>query len=273
MLSIFQPKPLIDANSAEWIYATVAWSLKYFDRGEFFNSTRLVQPNNEFFPGRVSSVGEKAANIFQHTLRYSGLKHWPFELKSLQQMANESQCQVPPRPQPELANIQRNSNIQADEEVPIIISQQPLFVFYNPQQTLKPEDMSASYAHVIAQHLIIQSQQMPPGGMDYFAEASEVLAHVLGFGVLLTNSAYTFRGGCGSCYNAMANRQPAMNELESIFTLALIARIKGIEKKVALQHVKGHLHSSYKKALKQIEKSLNSRQGNGAELSEMLLSH
>jgi hypothetical protein len=266
LISKFKSKPLVDQNSADFIFTTVAWVLQNFDHEEFFNRTRLVAPSNEFFPGRVSSVDEKAQNIFQHTLRYTGLRHWPFELKSMIEREVDSECQIQPAPQDELALIHRNSFPQvamsddgADAygmQVPVIITQQPLFVFYNPQQTLKPEDLSASYAHVIAQHLIIQSGQQPPGGNQFFAEASEVLASMMGFGVLLSNSAYTFRGGCGSCYNAMANRQPALTELDSVFTLALFCRLKGISNKEAMVHLKQHLRSSYKQAVKQVNQRL-----------------
>lgn len=270
-LNLFKPKPLVDEHSADFIFTTVAWVLQNFDHEEFFNRTRLVTPTNEFFPGLVTSVDEKAQNIFRHTLRYSGLRHWPFLLKSLIERDVDSECQVQPAPQGALALIHRNSfpeRSSADAsmtagradvygmEVPVIMTEQPLFVFYNPQQTLKPEDMSASYAHVIAQHLIIQSTLPPPGGMQFFAEASEVLASMMGFGVLLSNSAYTFRGGCGSCYNAMANRQPALTELDSVFTLALFCRLKGIGHKEATMHLKKHLRPSYKQAIKQIDQRL-----------------
>ncbi len=262
-----KPKPLVDQNSADFIFATVAWVLQNFDHEEFFNRTRLVAPSNEFFPGRVSSVDEKAQNIFSHTVSYAGLDHWPFKLKSLIEREANRECQVPPVPQEVLALIQRNSIPKAavanpkadtyDVQVPEINIAQPLFVFYNPQQTLKPEDLSASYAHVIAQHLIIQSRQQPPGGNQFFAEASEVLASMMGFGVLLANSAYTFRGGCGSCYNAMANRQPALTELDSVFVLALFCRLKNIPYKEATLHLKKYLRGSYKQALKRVDLRLD----------------
>lgn len=251
--SLLKPKPLVDENTADFIFSTVAWVLQNFDHEEFFTRTRLIAPTNEFFPGRVSSVDEKANTIFQHTLRYTGLLRWPFELRSLVDPGLNSESEMQPSPQPELAAIHRNSFPQGlDASVPVIITEQPLFVFYNPQQTLKPEDLSASYAHVIAQHLIIQSGQLPPGGGQFFAEASEVLASMMGFGVLLTNSAYTFRGGCGSCYNAMANRQPALSELDNVFALALFCHLKGISYTKATKHLKKHLKPNYKKAAKQV---------------------
>lgn len=273
--AFLKSKPLIDQNSADFIFASVAWVLQNFDHEEFFNRTQLVAPSNEFFPGRVSSVNEKAQNIFAHTVRYAGLCHWPFELRSMLERKENSEYQLQPTPQPELSIIQRNSfpqvaapieeSIKATdahgEKAPVINTVQPLFVFYDPQQTLKPEDLSASYAHIIAQHLIIQSGQQPPAGPQFFAEASEVLASMMGFGLLLTNSAYTFRGGCGSCYNAMANRQPALTELDCVFSLALFCQIKGINNKDATQHLKKHLLASYKQAVKQIEQRLEQLNG------------
>lgn len=263
--SFLKAKPLVDENTADFIFSTVAWVLQNFDHDEFFKRTRLIEPSNEFFPGRVSSVDEKAKNIFHNTLRYSGLLHWPFELKSLVEQVG-SKCEIQSSPQSELSIIHRNSfpegldSIEEGEEfntsVPVIITEQPLFVFYNPQQTLKPEDLSASYAHVIAQHLIIQSGHQPPGGSQFFAEASEVLASMMGFGVLLSNSAYTFRGGCGSCYNAMANRQPALTELDNVFVLALFSRLKGISYSDATRYLKKYLRPSYKLAVKQINQRL-----------------
>lgn len=202
--------------------------------------------------------------------------HWPFKLNSLVNVGLDSQCQIQPSAQAELAIIHRNSFPKTlvidelsgtfDTSVPVIMTEQPLHVFYNPQQTLKPEDLSASYAHVIAQHLMIQSGQLPPGGSQFFAEASEVLASMMGFGVLLTNSAYTFRGGCGSCYNAMANRQPALTELDNVFVLALFCRLKGISSAGATRYLKQHLRSSYKQALNQIDKRLQQ----GSDFKQLL---
>lgn len=256
MLSFFKSKPLVDQRTADWVFDTFAWALQHFDADEFFNRTQLVLPSNDFFPGRVSSVEEKAANIFQHSQRYAGLNRWPFQLLSSQQLRQEPQCQIPPAPQPGLEKIQRNS-LSVSNPVEMnnerIQTQQPLQVFYNPQQTLKPEDMAASYSHVLAQHLVIQGRILPPGGQNLFMEASELLAGFMGFGVLLANSAYTIRGGCGSCYNAMANRQPALTEYDSVFVLALFCQLKSIDRKSATRYLKKHLHGPYKYAVKQIE--------------------
>ncbi|MGY8869114.1 MAG: hypothetical protein ACKVJE_01615 [Pseudomonadales bacterium] len=244
MLSMFKFRPLIDLSSADWIYDTFEWAMQSFDNEEFFQRSLLVQPTNEFFPGNVDSVHAKAENIFKHTLAYAGLAHWPFQLQPPELFENLPAHQI------ELTRLERNSTVSM---LPVVY-QHPLTLSYNPQQTLKPEDLSSSFAHVIAQHMLLQSHQLPPGGVDYLTEGSEVLAVFMGFGVMLANSAYTFRGGCGSCYNAQANRQASLSENEIVFALALYCRLKGIADSQAVACLKKHLKSNYKQACKQLDK-------------------
>jgi len=99
-----------------------------------------------------------------------------------------------------------------------------------------------------------QSQLSPPGGLEYFEQASEVLAHFSGFGLMLTNSAYTYRGGCGRCYNPRANRQASLSESESVYALALFCYLKQVPASAVFKYLKPHLKGSYKLALKQIKR-------------------
>lgn len=245
MLSIFKYRPLIETSSADWIYDTFEWAIQNFDKKEFFQRSQLIQPTNEFFPGSVDSVHAKAENIFRHTLKYAGLEHWPFRLQSPEVFENL------PVQQMALIDVERNS---CDEVLPVAMYERPFNITYNRQQTLKPEDLSSSFAHIIAQHLMLQSHQLPPGGVDYLIEGSEITAVYMGFGVMLANSAYTFRGGCGSCYNAQANRQASLSESEIVFSLALYCRLKEIPDPQVFACLKKHLKSDYKQACKQIDK-------------------
>jgi len=249
MIGLFKHQPLLEQTSAGWIFETFEWALSYYDHYEFFKRSRLIQPTNEFFAGNVDSVHNKAENIFRHTLNYSGLVHWPFQLQK------PEHYQAIQSPQLALFDLERDS---VNRNLPVIRSEAPLYISYNPQQTLKPEDLSSSFAHILAQNLVFQSQQLPPGGPDYFAEGTEVLAIFMGFGVMLANSAYTFRGGCGSCYNRQSNRQATLSEDEVIFSLALYCRLKQIPTSEATRHLKKYLKSSYKRALKQIENQTQS---------------
>lgn len=245
---IFNTSPLIDQASANWICDTFNWALKHFDGKEFYERSKLVQPNNQFFPGKVDSVHALANNIFKHTLTYAGLEHWPFELQAPEQFQG-----LPP-PQLSLETTQQSigRNSISNNGLPALKTEQPLYVSYKPQQTGKPEDLSSTYAHLLAQHVAIQMRLAPPGGPDYFAAGTEILAIFMGFGVMFANSAFTYRGGCGSCYNAQANRQATLSEDEAVFALTLYCHHKKIPYKEATQSLKKHLRSSYKRAEKQI---------------------
>lgn len=253
MLKYFQTKPLIDQTNADWILDTFNWALKNFDHNEFFNRCQLVQPNNTFFPGRVSSVHGKAENIFQTTLKYTGLTHWPFALQNPGEFENSQP------PNLDLNVIERNSTHILS---PVTNTDININLTYNPQQTGKPEVLSSNYVHTMAQHLLVQHlankpDNLPPGGKDFFLESTEVLAIFMGFGIMFANSAYTFRGGCGSCYNPQSNRQATLSENNVLYTLALFCKLKNVSKNEATSFLKPHLKGNYKQALKQLEKQPN----------------
>ncbi|MEH6444540.1 MAG: hypothetical protein V7784_11635 [Oceanospirillaceae bacterium] len=250
--NFLSPQQLISDTSAQWIIECYAYALQNFDEQEFYQRSVLVKPSNEFFPGKVASIEEKAENIFQHCLKYSGLQHWPFQLYHPGEKAETSLHSFG------FEVLKRNSagkleNLAVNESSPSpAIPIPPMMLSYNPQQTLKPEDLAASYAQLLAQHLILQAKQLPPGGRDYFIEASEVVGIFMGFGIVMCNSAYTFRGGCGSCFNAAANRQASLAEGEVLFALALYCHLKKIDAGEVTAHLKKHMKRGYKTAVKQV---------------------
>ena len=237
------PQQLISDDSALWIIECYRWALENFDNQEFHLRTALVQPTNQYFPGDVSSVEEKAENIFKHSLKYAGMQHWPFEIShsNLQSQTDY--------PQLAFEKIERNSQYPMTR----FSGQAPIAISYNKQLTLKPEDLASHFSHLFAQHLVMQGNKAPPGGFEYALEASEVLAVFMGFGVMFANSAYTFRGGCGSCYNASANRRAALSESEILFALALFCHLKNIPTKTVNQGLKKHLKPAFSIARRQLE--------------------
>lgn len=241
------PQQLVSDASAQWMIECFDYAGTYFDQQEFAQRTQLIQPTNQFFGGRVSSVEEKAANIFEHCINYAGVAHWPFQLVHAKQNLGY------PTLTPDTVVIERNSQ----QKLPAVDTQNKRFLLtYNPQQTLKPEDLAASFSGLLAQYLIFHAPQLPPQGETLLAEASEVLAVYMGFGVVLANSAYTFRGGCGSCFNPSANRQASLTENEVLFALALFCHYKQLPASAATKHLKKHLKSSFKAAQRQVKQLL-----------------
>ena len=247
MLNFFKIKPLLTDEDALWILSTFHWALAEFDSEEFFQRTQLIEPSDKFFPGAVDSHQAMASTVFSATLKYTGLSHWPIQL--VHPAAFNSQ--PPPRLNIDFSRpIKRNSSTKSINPLP---SELPLAITYNINQTLKPVDLNASFAHYISQHLVAQSQLVTIGGKKYFAEATEIVAVFMGFGILMENSAYTFRGSCGRCYNAHANRHASLSEDKMIFALAIFCRLKGIKSDSVNIHLKKYLRRYFKQAIKQID--------------------
>ena len=222
-----------------------AWALENFDADYFHQHTVLVEPSNKFFPGRVDSQQGMAELIFDRVKAYAGVSHWPTRVQ------DASSCVIESTPTIEITGNMREVDGKEDPNLP---AEQRLLIPYNPQQISNPEGMIASFAHTLAHYLGQTARTPPPGGEEYWPHVTELLAIYLGFGLMFANSAYTFRGGCGSCYNANANRDAYLTEQQSVYSLAIFAVLKGLPDKSVTSHLKGHLRSFYKKAVREIKR-------------------
>lgn len=239
MISWFKRADIVDENSALWLIDTFHWAVEYFDADIFKQQTSIILPTNEFFPGKVSSIEEMSQAIFSNVKRYAHIDAWPI---ILQQPANYS-----PSVAAKLSN-HITSRRLPQQLAPLL----QLSVSFQPAQLNKPQDLIAHFALQLSHFVAVNINQKPPGGADYWSQALEVLACFFGFGIMQANSAYTFRGGCGSCYNAAANRQAALPENELIFLLAIYCHLKQIDNKSVLPHLKPYLRRLFKRAQKQL---------------------
>ncbi len=244
MFNFFQPKPIVSNTTEQWIEACFAWAVAHFDGRAFTDHSRLVQPTNEFFPGRVDSPQAMATTVFGHVLGYAGLQHWPLQLV-------QPEGEVDYRQQ--LLGLDTTRRGAVDAALPALHSPHALPVFFHPAQCQQPGDLAGFLATTLAQHLILQAQHPVPGGDEFFAMAAEVVAVFMGFGVLLANSAYNFRGSCAKCYNPAANRPAALSEAEVIHALALFCTWKQVPFKDASRHLKPHLRRQLKQAMAYLE--------------------
>ena len=243
MFGWFGTQDTVTEAEADWLFDAYAWCLRNFDAQVFFHDSRLVVPSNEHFPGREDSAQGMAQLIFDHVKGYAGMAHWPFEL------VDGSTCtigaQAPVRIQGPLRAVGGMAAVPAS-------AGSGLPVAYDPQLLGNPEALIASYAHTLAHHLGQLGAEPPPGGGDYWPQATELLAIYLGFGLMFANSAFTFRGGCGSCYNPHANRDAYLSEQESTYALAIFAVLKAIPNAEVSGHLKRHLRGFYKQAVKAV---------------------
>ncbi|MCG7535630.1 hypothetical protein [Pseudoalteromonas sp. OOF1S-7] len=240
MLAIFKSKPLLEDAQAQQLIVLFGWAVEHFDVDFFLRYTRIVEPTVQDFPDQVRSVEQMAQTVFDRVREYAGMQHWPISLLPPQQMPMQQTF-----PRFTLTGGLRGDSVSVAEEPAL-----PVALSYNPSQINQPQDMVASLAGSLAMILIHQVGKLPPGGQEHLPVAADVLAVFMGFGVMLSNSAYHFRGGCGSCYNAYANRQAALSEAETVFVHALVCYFK--PQYQGAKHLKPHLKSLYKKAQKQL---------------------
>jgi hypothetical protein len=243
MFGLLDKKPPLDESSSQWLFETFGWALNNFNAELFYSDTQLVLPNNEFFPGRADSHHGMAGLIFDRVKDYAAVSHWPTLI------ADQNTCPLIEAPRVQIKGALRGPEGIADETVD---DAHRLLIPYNPQQVSNPEGMIASFAHILAHYMGQMAKEPPPGGAEYWPHATEVLAVYLGFGLMFSNSAFTFRGGCGSCYNPHATRDAYLSEVEATYALALFAVLKGIPNSAVTGHLKKHLRGIYKKSVRDI---------------------
>lgn len=243
MFGLFENRTLLEESSAKWLFDAFAWSLDNFDATLFYNYTVLVLPTNQFFPGRIESVHSMASLIFDQVKRYAGTSHWPTRL------ADQNSCSLLNTPQIEIKGALRDPNGVADDT---ITDDRRLLIPYNPQQIQNPEGAIATFSHILAHYMGQMAKAPPPGGVEYWPHVTELLAVYLGFGLMFANSAFTFRGGCGNCYNPHANRDAYLSEREATYALAIFSVLKDVPNSSVTSYLKRHLRGFYKKAVKEI---------------------
>jgi len=248
VLNLFKSPHVIQASTADNIFDSFHWVIDNFDASTFIHHTQLVLPNSTFFPDKANNEFDMAKAICRRILEYSGLTHWPFKMVPWDQFH-----QNPPplltldcSARPYTPGTETTNEIAANSPEPLLLS-------YSSAMMKKPMDLVASMSNLVAQHYLLQSRQLPPAGPESFNETAEIISVFMGFGVLVANSAYTFRGGCGSCYDARANRSAALSENEAVFALALFTLLKEIPASRATSELKPYLRGTFKKAIKQIK--------------------
>jgi hypothetical protein len=237
-------KPLLEEHARQWMFDAFAWCLENFNAKYFFHHTELVIPSNEFFPGRVDSEQGMAELLFNNVKRYAGISHWPTRV------LDQGMCAIPNSSRIEINGPLRIKDGISDSAVTEDLR---ITIPFNPQQINNPEGMIASFAHIISHYMGQMAKTQPPGGEEYWPHVTEILAIYLGFGLMFANSAYTFRGGCGSCYNPNATRDAYLTEQQSVYALAVFSVLKEIPSSSVTSNLKGHLRSFYKKAVKDIQ--------------------
>ncbi|WP_448550117.1 hypothetical protein [Thalassotalea fusca] len=251
MLSLFKQQPCLDDSTTLWVLDAYEWALSNFDCETFKQDTQLILPTSEFYPGKVSSIEEMAQNVFDKTLHYAGMGNWPIKL--VPPAAYHQNPQFHNMPKLQFSGALRGESVEVYSADYSHTASNTIYVSYNPNQINQPQDLVASFAQAFAAILIAQRGILPPGGEQFMPQAIDLVASFMGFGVMFANTAYQFKGGCGSCYNKYANREAALPENEMVYCLAMFSILKNIPVKQVTLHLKSHLRSGFKKAYRELE--------------------
>ncbi|MDT8405253.1 hypothetical protein [Sulfuriflexus sp.] len=243
MINFFSRSPVLDSAASQWLFDAFSWALRNFDAQLFYNHTTLVLPTNDCFPGMADSPDTMANLILEQVKNYVGVSHWPTRLVAEGALVPAEAVQY------EIWGALRDPYGVADESIG---EEGRLPILYNPQQITNPEGLIAVFSHTLAHHLGQMADEAPPGGAEHWPHVTELLAIYTGFGVMFANSAFTFRGGCGSCYNPAANRDAWLSEREATYALAIFAVLKAIPVSAVTRYLKGHLRGVFKQAMKEI---------------------
>jgi hypothetical protein len=240
---------VIDESTHQWILDTFSWAISHFDVLEFQKNSQLILPNNQFYQGSVSSVHEMAQSIFQQTLKYAGMQQWPITLVTPEQfVVGKQEITIPKF---NLTDNCRGDNTPFSSSASNDDSQelnQPIMLSYRANQVNQPQDLISSLVQNFASILIAQQNSLPPGGKEFLPQAVDLVACFMGFGIIFSNTAYQFKGGCGSCNNPNANRQSALPENETVYALALFCLLKDIKPKAVKSHLKSHLRKQFSRS-------------------------
>ncbi len=244
-MSFFTKKPALDEASVVWLFEVYAWCMKNFDAAEFSSGTVLVLPSNDFFPGRENSVQGMAGLMFERVRYYAGMAHWPVQL------VDQSWCPSSAESVP----LKIDGNRRGEKALAVDLkNEQILPVGYDVALINNPEALIASFAQALAQYLAAASHVPPPGGVDNWGQATEVLGVFLGFGVMFSNTAFIFKkNACGSCGGANVQRNNFLSEYDITYALAIFCTLKQIQASAVLPHLKKSLRGFFKKAMKDVQ--------------------
>ena len=239
MFSLFKPSKVISTESSLWIIEQFDLLFNKLGSDHFYCQAQLILPNAKFFPSTATGAQEMADATLAQIKQQAGMAQCPISIAT----GGENQL-----PKLEFKDGFHGSQVTVTGDYS---ENNQIKIDIDLSQFSKAETLVATLSQQLAA-ILVNYSDINPSQQQYIA-LTELLGTFLGFGVMLSNTSYQFKGGCGSCYNSRANRQTGLSEEEMIFSLALFCQLKGIVAKEVLPHLKGYLKSVFKRSIKQLK--------------------
>jgi hypothetical protein len=240
---LFSPKPLLSEIERVWIYDTFAWALKNFGTDFFYEATTLVTPTTNYFPDKFDSLEELAECTFDRVKQLAGIKDWP--------------CILMGQVKDDYGSLATSMSIEewSDDAAGTFSMRQQYgrsnaVITYDPGLLQQPEHLIATFAHELAHYLDYFSKESCPGGEQRREFATDLLAVVMGFGVFLTNSAFTFRGRASGW---SIQRQGYLSQIQLVYVLAIFCVLKNIPTPDVAKHLESSLVSIFRRSIREVK--------------------
>jgi hypothetical protein len=243
MFSLFSKKPVLDEGSANWMFEAYAWALRNFGSDFFRDDTILVTPTPRHFPDKAQPVEEVVANSLKRVIGYAGMQNWPLQPLPLEACGGGD---INPLVPLQIANAPRGNEALVTTDSPYGIP-----VPFEPRQARTPALLIAVFAYGLAQQLARAAREPSPGGEELGPLAAELLAVFMGFGLFMANCALEVGRGCSGCATGV-QRLGYLTEDEFTYALGIFCVLKDIPEQAALPHLKKTLHSTFRRAVKEL---------------------
>ena len=235
--ALFNRKPPLDEVSVRWLLDAYHWAFRNFPVNVFFEQTRLVLPDERFFPAGVKSMQGRAELIFDRVAGYAGLSHWSW------QVVDSTHCHVDREvvlPEGAAQAFSRGRRLPMDRPLPVI---------YEARLIGNREALVAGFVHSLAQYLIRTARELPPGGAARWSQAVDLLTVFLGFGVPYVNSFPLFLP-----LGMDGNRceQDHLSRWDAAYALAVFCVLKRISKREVLVRLKRPMRSFFSRAMNDV---------------------
>jgi hypothetical protein len=225
----------------DWLLSSTAWWLAELGLPD---EPLLVMPTVEYFPGQEPEELLEATFVYAEMTEDDG---WRFEL------VDESDGVAIPDP---LANMVRPLSAMASrerEDEGTVSTNGPLPIPYTREDLKDPALFIRLLACAASHYLLHTARDELPGGESAREAIVELGAAMLGFGVILANSASRFEGHQDGLMIGWSSAQLGhLGEDALGYAVALFVELTGIGEKEARRHLGANPKAAFKWALKQL---------------------
>jgi len=245
-MGFFVSKPMFDQETMDWLFGTYQWSLRLFDAKDLYRTTELILPNDKYFPDTSDGSEFAIERLFLRVRRYAGMEDWACKLVPQEVDANPIVS-----PTVVVAGVPSTDagSFQIDNERSPVLN-----IVYNPALINRPEALVATMANGLAYYLIDTAGSLPPGGKDYIGHAADLVSVALGFGVFMSNSAFSFsQYSDNEAMGWQTQSQGFLSTAELSYCSAIFLQLKGIDLKPVAQYFDKNSKYYVKRSVKELK--------------------